>query len=552
MPLPRPFAWTTMGVALLVAVGACSSGSATSSKSATGGNTSSSASSANGAVATNTDAVKAGGTMTVALAEDPDKLDPTLGRSLVGREVFANMCEKLYDVNDKLEIIPQLASALPKTSEDGKTVTIAMRSGLKFNDGTPLDAAAVKTSLDRHLTLAGSARKTEISPITEVTVVDPMTVQLTLSKPFAPLTAALADRAGMIMSPAALTKLGANFGTAPVCVGPFSFVSRTTGSEIVLQKAPDYYDAAKVKLDKVIFKIITDANVRVANLKSGDVAVAERLAPTDIPGLKTDPKVSLITATSIGYQGLTINVGNTAGVGKPVGKVSSPLGGSPQLRQAFADALDRDAINKVVFAGLYQPTCSPIPSASPYADKEPCPKRDVAAAKKLIADSGTPAPVTVSLLTGTSPEDLRLGQVIQSLEKEAGFDVQLKPTEFASLLDQTDAGKFDATILGWSGRVDPDGNIYNFLHTGGALNIGGLSDPAVDAPLEDARKTSDMAARAKDYATTLAAQAKDNALIYLYNSQLYLGTAKNVGGLDFFNDGLPRLKTAGFTGAPQG
>ncbi|GAC1321025.1 MAG: ABC transporter substrate-binding protein [Acidimicrobiales bacterium] len=548
MSLPRPFAWTTIGVALVVAVSACSSGSANSTKPATGG----SASSANGAVATNIEAVKAGGTMTVALAEDPDKLDPTLARSLVGREVFASLCEKLYDINDKLEIVPQLASALPKTSEDGKTVTIALRSGLKFNDGTPLDAAAVKMTLDRHLTLAGSARKTEISPITDVAVTDPMTIQLTLSKPFAPLTAVLADRAGMIMSPAALTKLGAMFSTAPVCVGPFSFVSRTTGSEIVLQKAPDYYDAAQVKLDKVIFKIITDANVRVANLKSGDVAVAERLAPTDVAGLKAEPKVSLIAATSIGYQGITINVGNTAGVGKPVGKVSSPLGSSPQLREAFADALDREAINKVVFAGLYQPGCSPIASASPYADKAPCPKRDVAAAKKLIADSGTPAPVPVVLLTSTSPDNLRLGQVIQSLEKEAGFDVQLKPTEFASLLDQTDAGKFEATLIGWSGRIDPDGNVYNHLHTGGALNIAGLSDPAVDAPLEDARKTADVAARAKDYATGLAAQAKDNALIYLFHEQYYLGTAKNVAGLNFFNDGLPRFKTAGFTGAPQG
>jgi len=548
MLMPRPFATTTAVAVGLLVTAACTSGSSGGGASGAGAPTTG----ASGAVATNTGAVKPGGTMTVALAEDPDKLDPTLGRSLVGREVFANFCEKLYDVNDKLEVVPQLAAALPKTSADGKSVTISLRPGLKFNDGTPLDAAAVKTTLDRDLTLSGSARKSEIKTVKKVAVVDPMTVRLTLATPFAPLSAVLADRAGMIMSPTQLGKLGPRFGTSPVCVGPFSFVSRTTGSQVVLKKSSMYYDAAKVKLDSVIFEIITDGNVRAANLKSGDVAVAERLVPTDVASVKADPKLSLITATSIGYQGLTINVGNASGVGKPVGKVTTALGGSPQLRQAFADALDRDVINKVVFRGLYQPACSPIPTASPYADHEVCPKRDLPAAKKLVAASGMKTPVPVALTIGTTPDEQRFGQVVQSLEKEAGFDVQLKPTEFASSLDQTDAGKYDVFSIGWSGRVDPDGNVYNFLHTGGSLNISGLSDPTIDTPLEDARKNPDMAARTKDYTAALAAQAKVNGLIYLYNPQLFLGTAKGVGGLAYYDDGLPRLKTAGFLGGSKG
>ncbi len=190
-----------------------------------------------GAATPDTRSVKAGGEMVAALAEDPDALDPTLGRSLVGREVFANMCEKLYDIDSKLNIVPQLASALPTTSPDGKTVTIKVRQGLTFNDGTDLDAAAVKTSLDRDLTLQGSGRKSELSSVSAVAVVDPTTVQLTLSKPYAPLTGVLADRSGMIMSPAQLAKLGANFGQEPVCVGPFSFVSRQAGNQIVLKKS---------------------------------------------------------------------------------------------------------------------------------------------------------------------------------------------------------------------------------------------------------------------------------------------------------------------------
>jgi len=537
----RSLAATAALLPLLFAVG-CSGGSSSSGTSQSG---SAPAPTQNG-VGAGAGAVKSGGTMTVALAEDPDKLDPTLGRSLVGREVFANFCQKLYDINQNLQIVPQLAADLPQTSADGKTVTIKLRPGVKFNDGTAMDAAAVKTTLDRDRKLSGSARATEIKPVKSVTVTDPMTVALHLSKAFAPLAAALADRAGMIMSPAQLTKLGANFSTDPVCVGPFSFASRVTGSQIVLTKAPNYYDAAKVKLDKVVFKIITDGNVRLANLKSGDVNVAERLAPTDISQVRSDSNLHLITATSIGYQGITLNVGNANGITKPVGPINTALGKSPQLRQAFADSLDRNVINKVVFAGQYVPTCSPIPDASPFNTHLSCPARDIAAAKKLVAASGAKTPIPVTLTIGTAPAQLRFGQVVQTLAKEAGFDVQLKPTEFASSLDQTDAGKFDAFQIGWSGRVDPDGDIYNFMHTGGTLNIAGLSDPTIDQALDGARASADQATRTKDYATALNTQAAQNGLIYLYREQLFLGTAKNVAGLAYYDDGLPRLETAGF------
>src|SRR3954466_8500215 len=101
--------------------------------------------------------VKNGGTLVIGLESDPDALDPTLARTFVGRIVFLHMCEKLYDLNSKLEIVPQLASALPTLSADKKTVTIKLRTGIKFNDGTPFNAAAVKKSLERHQQLRGSA-----------------------------------------------------------------------------------------------------------------------------------------------------------------------------------------------------------------------------------------------------------------------------------------------------------------------------------------------------------------------------------------------------------
>ena len=489
--------------------------------------------------------VRAGGNLTLALAEDPDALDPTVARTLVGREVFVNMCEKLYDVDAGLELVPQLAESLPTVSSDGKKVTIKIRSGVKFNDGTPLDAEAVKTTLDRHRTLTGSARAADLASVTDVEVVDASTVELTLDAPYAPLTAQLADRAGMIMSPAKLEELGDKFGTDPVCVGPFSFASRTPGNEIKLEKAPDYYDADKVKLDTITYRIITDANVRLANVKSKDVQVAERISATDVGQLEGDTSVKLIGQESLGYQGISINIGNTSGVTEPVGSVDTPLAKSPDLRRAFELSLDRNVINQVVFAGKYTPGCTPLPHVSPYHDASiTCSTRNVEEAKRLVQASGQPT-VPVELIVGNAPENLRLGQVIQSQAKEAGFDVKVQPSEFASALDQTDAGDFETFQVGWSGRVDPDGNLYSFLHTGGPLNITGQSDPQLDELLEKARTSADEAERRTLYGQAIRIAAEDRPILYLYHPKNYLVATPDVAGVDYFADGLPRFKTAG-------
>jgi len=187
--------------------------------------------------------IRDGGTIVIGLAEDPDVLDPTLARTFVGRMVFLHMCEKLYDLDSKLNIVPQLASALPQISKDKLTYTIKVRSGVKFNDGTALNAAAVKQSLERHLTFKGSTRVSEISPIASIDV-SGSSVVLHLKQPFSPLTAQLADRAGMIMSPKALADHGDTFGTNPVCVGAFMFKERVAGAYITLTRSPYYYAKA--------------------------------------------------------------------------------------------------------------------------------------------------------------------------------------------------------------------------------------------------------------------------------------------------------------------
>jgi peptide/nickel transport system substrate-binding protein len=503
--------------------------------------------------ATETRAAKAGGTLQVALSAEPDALDPTLGRTLVGRTVFTSICEKLYDVDGKLAVVPQLASALPQFSADGLSAVIKLRPGVKFADGTPMDAAAVKTSLDRHMTLAGSARKSELTSVATVAVTDPATVTLTLKQPFTPLTAILADRAGMIMSPTALKSEGdANFGTNPVCVGPFKFSTRVAQDRIEVVKDPNYYDAGKVFLDKIVYKIIADPTTRFNNLRSGDVQVLDAVAATDVETLKGESKLELLASDSLGYQGITINIANVAGVGKPAGvlpaDLAGPVSADPRVRQAFELSIDRAAINTVVFRGQYSPACGPISPASPFSSDaaQACPKFDPAAAKALLTTAGVAMPVKVSMIIGNTPDAARLGQAIQAQVKVGGFDLQLIPTEFAASLNQTDAGKYQMFQVGWSGRVDPDGNIANFVSSLGSQNNNGYSNSSVDSLVAQARAKPDLASRRDLYGQVITQLHKDVGIIYLYRPKNFTGVARTVVGVQVYGDGLLRFETAGF------
>lgn len=497
-------------------------------------------------------AAKNGGTLRVALSAEPDKLDPTLARTLVGRTVFNAICEKLYDVDAKLAVVPQLAAALPEFSADGKTVTIKVRTGVKFADGTPLDAAAVKASLNRHMTLAGSGRKSELSSVTGVDVVDTSTVTIRLKTPFVPLTAVLADRAGMVMSPTALKAGDDKFATNPVCVGPFKFATRVAQDRIEVVKDPNYYDAAKVHLDKVVYRIIADATTRLNNLRSGDVEVLDTVAATDVDAVKADTNLRLLTSDSLGYQGITLNLGNVSGVGKPAGTLAAPYAGplatDPRVRRAFELSLDREAINKVVFRGQYAPTCSPISAASPLSSDaaQACPKHDPAAAKQLLTAAGVATPVKVSMVLANTADERRLGEAIQAQVKEGGFDLQLVPTEFSASLDQTDAGKYQLFRIGWSGRIDPDGNLAVFVQSQGSQNISGYANPAVDDLLGQARATQDQAKRRDLYGQLISKLHEDVPLIYLYRQKNLTGVSSKVVGVRVYGDGLLRFGTAGF------
>ncbi len=473
-------------------------------------------------------------TLRIGLAEDPDALDPTLARTFVGRVVFSALCDKLFDIDEKLNIVPQLAASY-EWSPDFKALTLKLRQDVTFHDGEKFDAAAVKFNIERHKTMAGSNRRGDLAPVTSVDVIDASTARLNLAAPFSPLLATLADRAGMMVSPKAAQAEGASFSSKPVCAGPFKFVERVAQDHITLERYANYWNKAAVHFDKVIYTPIPDATVRLANLRSGQLDFIERVASSDIAGLKSDTRFKISRITEIGYQGITINVG------KSERAQQNPLGKDPRVREAFELSLDRDGIVQVVMDGEAAVGNQWVAPSNPYYAKNmPVPKRDVARAKALLKEAGVVQP-SFTLVTTTASDAQKIAQVVQAMAKEAGFDVKIQSAEFATSLNMADKGDFDAYVLAWSGRADPDGNIYSFDACKQPLNYAGYCVPAVDALLNTSRTVRDVPARTKIYEQVAAHVLKDRPIVYLYHRYWLWAYNSKLSGVRNVPDGLIRI-----------
>ena len=255
---------------------------------------------------------QAAGTLRVGMQDDPDALDPALGGTFAGRIVFASLCDKLIELNDKLQFVPQLATAW-SWSADSRTLTLTLRNGVTFQDGEKLDADAVKANIERYRSAPYSVRRSELKPVTAVEVVDPKTVRLVLSQPYAPLIAVLSDRAGMMAAPKVIDATGKDFFTHPVCAGPFSFVERVAQDHIALQRFPGYWNAGAIHLDRIEFHPIADSSVRLVGVQAGQLDMIEEIAPTDAAKVQQDSRLRLMKTTALGYEGMMINLGNGTG-----------------------------------------------------------------------------------------------------------------------------------------------------------------------------------------------------------------------------------------------
>jgi peptide/nickel transport system substrate-binding protein len=474
-------------------------------------------------------------TLRIGLAEDPDILDPTLARTYVGRIVFASFCDKLFDIDEKLNVVPQLALSYD-TAPDGLSVTIKLRPNVKFHDGEAFNAEAAKYSLNRHMTMSGSFRKPELAAVDQIEVVDPLTIKMILKVPFAPLIAQLTDRAGMMVAPKAAAEAGDKFGLHPVCAGPYKFVERVPQDRIVGEKFADYWDKDNVHIDRVIYLPISDETVRLANLKSGGLDLIERAPAPDIKDIRADPKLKLATALGLGYMGIDINVGKGEAANNPLGKLAA-------VRQALDAAIDREAINQVVFNGEFVPGNQWVnPENFYYQQNFPVPKRDVAKAKALLKQAGVTTPFDVDFMVPKGAEPQSVAEVVQAMAAEIGINLKIRVTEFATSLKAAEAGEYQAYLLDWSGRSDPDGNLYSFYKCKAPLNYTGLCDADVDKLLDQSRIPSDRAQRKAIYEKlTQLLVVDDETIIYLYHRRMLIAHTARLQGYRQLPDGMVRV-----------
>ncbi|MDQ6833406.1 MAG: ABC transporter substrate-binding protein [Chloroflexota bacterium] len=540
-------ATTALG-ALLAACG--SGGSATTAPKPAGGTSgttapaattgSGAASAVSGTTATQAPSAgvpKKGGTIKAEINSDVANLEPMPSSLLVDRQVLYNLYDSLVAIDKDLKIIPSLAESWQ--TPDPKTYIFKLRQGVKYHDGTDFNADSVKWNIERYLTDKNSRRKSEIDSIQTVEVMDPSTVKFSLKAPFAPLLASLVDRAGMMVSQKAAEAGGQDFSRKPIGggTGAFKFVEWVKDDHITMERNPTYWkkDASGAQLpyvDKVIYRPIVDSTVALTNLKTGDSDISHYVASKDYASVKAGKELVLQDTPGLNNSSVYLNT-----AAEPFNK--------KELRQAFAEALDRDQILKTVFFGVGQVGYGPIspptwaydPSFKPYGG-------NAAKAKEYLKAGGKPDGFTCEMkITAGSPETAQLAQLMKDQLAKAGITMNLVQIDFPTLNADQQAGKFQATLSGWSGRIDPDGNTYSFLHTGGSFNDEKYSNPQVDDLLDKARAATEQAQRKDLYQQMQKLAIEEAPLVYYAFGLAVMLTRPNVQGMQLYADQIMRFES---------
>jgi peptide/nickel transport system substrate-binding protein len=481
-----------------------------------------------------------GGTLVIASSQEPLTLDPTVGTNPTNLWMFPAMCLPLYTYasnHGTLELDPILAAAPPTVSADKLTYTIQLRQGIQFNDGTAFNAQAVVSSYQRYTTFPGSKHVSDFAGVDSATASGPYTVVYHLTQRNSAFTGNL-----MPLSPTAIAKEGSGFSADPICVGPFVVDSWTPGVNVTLVKSPYYYKRGAIYLDKLVFLFVASAEVARTDLEAGDV---QFMASSGTP--PTSPNLTAIKAVPPQWAGVMINIGNRSGVGNlPYQNLGSPLAQSPKLRQAFEEAIDRSTDIRVAWGGNAIPICTPIPPTDNewYAQtKVPCTPYDPKDAKRLVAASGYPLPITVHELI---PPGIDLeAPVIQSMEAAVGFNVVIDQFDAPTYVARANAGNFDVVQIGGSpSDADPNSFIYPFFDTAGSLNRAGYSNPRLDYVLANALRATDPKARAVDYRVAQQILHADRPVIFLRDNVVYRVFDSDLKGIQLDPFGTPLFANA--------
>ena len=442
-------------------------------------------------------------TLSIGVVSDPVTLDPAFSGSFFENQVLYNLHETLLVAAPDGSVSPGLASV---TQPDPQTYAFTLRENLSFHDGTVLDAAAAKANIDRYLDPAvGSIRRTEFGPLREVAVTGPLTFEIRLSAPYAPLPLVLTNRAGMMVSPTAVRALGADFAARAVGCGPWKLASWTKNSELVLEKFDGYWRGTAHGFDRLVYRPLPDETVRLANLRSNTLQLIDSVPPQAVAAFGREAALRVSQTPSLGFNAFAFNC------------TRAPFN-DKRVRQAFVAAVDPAVIQRVVYFDTGRPAAGPLSPAVPWAfDSSVAPRGGKPEdAKALLQQAGVTTPVPVAITVTNSPAMVRIAQILQAQAGVAGFKVEVRQIDATSLITVLRQRDFDLCMAPWSGRYDPDGNMFNYFTKDGPNNFAGFADDGLTGLLQQARAVAGQAERAALYRQAQQVLLDNSPMLFLH------------------------------------
>ena len=474
------------------------------------------------------------GTLVVALVAEPVNLDPPQVTDLNSLRVSRRIAETLVTfAEETTQIVPGLAESWT-ISQDGLWYTFKLRKGVKFHDGTPLNAEAVKFSIERQFNPDHPANKLGKYPfagfffgnVKAVEAMDESTVRFVLKEPRASFLAVLTAGAASIVSPTAAKKWGADYALNPVGTGPFRYASWQRGQQVVLEKNPDYW-RGPVKLDRVVFRPIVEDQARLTELLTGGVDMIVGVPPDFVEQLQGNAKVSVLKQVGAHVWYLGIN------------NQKKPFD-DKRVRQALNYAVNKDAIVKDVLKGTGSPSLGPVLPGTWGADAAlKAYPYDPAKAKKLLADAGYPNGFSTTMWVPESGSGMQspvaMATVMQSNLKAVGVTVALQTMEWGAYLAKLRSKEQELFALSWmAGSEDPDMVMYPLLHssqwTPNGPNRALYKNEKFDELLGQARQVTDQAKRAALYREAQKILVEDAPWVFVDHEVQLAATSKRVQG----------------------
>jgi peptide/nickel transport system substrate-binding protein len=467
-------------------------------------------------------------TLNFARGADSQKLDPADVDDGESMKVLVNVSQGLVRFkHGTTEPEPCLATSWT-ISPDGLAYTFKLRDGVKFHDGTPLDAQAAAFSFLRQMDKSNPAHLPDatfaywsamFNMITAVEVVDPMTLRLRLREPNAPLLASLCIPAGNLISPKFIDQ------RHPVGTGPFRFVEWIPNERIVVEANPDYWEG-KPKIDRLVFKVVPDSSTRLIQLQTGQIQVMDGIDPNSLPIIKGDKNLSLLTAPGLNVCYLAFNC-------------QKPPLDNKDLRRAIASAINKKDIIDDVYRGAAIIAKNPLPpSVAGYNDAIP----ESVKAPGIITMKGLGRPLHLEVMTNPRPylpNPLRAAEMIKADLAKAGISVEIVPNEWGVHLSRTSHGEHEMALMGWVGDNGDAGNFLDVLldkdtaTLGSALNICFWMSDAYHDLMVAARRELDPEKRAALYRKSQEIVYDDAPMVPLAHAESLLACRSNVDGILF-------------------